>query len=353
MKDGKVDYAVFSEMVDLFMAGGFNYFDTARVYLGGQSETAIRDCLVKRYPRESFVLADKLSSPLFSREEDIVPLFEKQLASCGVGYFDFYLMHAQTRASFEKYRDCRAYETAFGLKRQGRIRHVGISFHDTAEVLDMILTAYPAIEFVQIQFNYVDYDDPTVRSKDVYDVCRRHGKPVIVMEPVKGGSLANLPDDARAVFDRLSGGSAASYAVRYAAGFDGVMTVLSGMSNKEQMKDNLSYMTDFRPLDGNEMKAVDEVRGIVLSKKLIPCTSCRYCTDGCPKHIPVPEFFSCLNSKRVYRDRTADGVYGKLCTDHGVSASDCADCGRCERSCPQHLPIRELLREAAAEFDGK
>lgn len=217
----------------------------------------------------------------------------------------------------------------------------------------MILTAYPAIEFVQIQFNYVDYDDPTVRSKDVYDVCRRHGKPVIVMEPVKGGSLANLPDDARAVFDRLSGGSAASYAVRYAAGFDGVMTVLSGMSNTEQMKDNLSYMTDFRPLDGNEMKAVDEVRGIVLSKKLIPCTSCRYCTDGCPKHIPVPEFFSCLNSKRVYRDRTADGVYGKLCTDHGVSASDCADCGRCERSCPQHLPIRELLREAAAEFDGK
>ena len=222
MKDGKVDYAVFSEMVDLFMAGGFNYFDTARVYLGGQSETAIRDCLVKRYPRESFVLADKLSSPLFSREEDIVPLFEKQLASCGVGYFDFYLMHAQTRASFEKYRDCRAYETAFGLKRQGRIRHVGISFHDTAEVLDMILTAYPAIEFVQIQFNYVDYDDPTVRSKDVYDVCRRHGKPVIVMEPVKGGSLANLPDDARAVFDRLSGGSAASYAADTPPGLTGL-----------------------------------------------------------------------------------------------------------------------------------
>lgn len=270
MKDGKVDYAVFSEMVDLFMAGGFNYFDTARVYLGGQSETAIRDCLVKRYPRESFVLADKLSSPLFSREEDIVPLFEKQLASCGVGYFDFYLMHAQTRTSFEKYRDCRAYETAFGLKRQGRIRHVGISFHDTAEVLDMILTAYPAIEFVQIQFNYVDYDDPTVQSKDVYDVCRRYGKPVIVMEPVKGGSLANLPDDARAVFDRLSGGSAASYAVRYAAGFDGVMTVLSGMSNTEQMKDNLSYMTDFRPLDGNEMKAVDEGEGHCTVEKTDP-----------------------------------------------------------------------------------
>ena len=353
MKDEKVDYAEFSEMVDYFMVNEFNYFDTARVYLGGQSETAIRDCIVKRYPRDSFILTDKLSTNLFSSEEEIIPLFEKQLESCGFEYFDFYLMHAQSRSIFEKYKKCRAYETAFELKKQGKIRHVGLSFHDTADVLDMILTEYPDVEVVQIQLNYVDFDDPAVQAGACYDVCRRHGKPVIVMEPVKGGNLANLPDDAQTVIDGLHGGSAASYAVRYAAGFDGIMMVLSGMSNMEQMKDNLSHMTDFRPLDETEMKAVDKVREIFLSKKMIPCTACRYCTDGCPKHISIPSLFSCLNSKRIYHNWNADYYYGEVYTKHNGKASDCIGCGKCEKSCPQHLPIRELLKEVAAEFEKK
>ena len=248
MKGSEVDYAEFERMVDAFLAEGFNYFDTAHGYLSGKSETALRDCLVKRHPRESFILTDKLTEPYFQKEEDIRPFFESQLKACGVEYFDFYLMHAQSRENFEKFRRCRAYETAFDLKKEGKVRHVGISFHDTAEMLERILTQYPQIEVVQIQFNYLDYEDPAVQSRKCYEVCRKHGKPVIVMEPVKGGNLVNLPEDAKAVYARLGTASPASYAIRFAAGFEGMFMVLSGMSNMAQMQDNLSYMKNFRPL---------------------------------------------------------------------------------------------------------
>lgn len=353
MKDEKVDLAEFSTMVDRFIESGFNYFDTAAVYIGGQSETAIRECISKRYPRDSFILANKLSTPLFSCEADILPAFEKQLTACGVEYFDFYLMHAQNRSQFEKYKRCRAYETAFELKRQGKVHHVGLSFHDTADVLEVILNEYPDVEFVQLQFNYVDYDDPAVQAGACYEVCRKHGKPIIVMEPVKGGNLANLPEDARTVIDALGGGSAASYAMRYAAGFDGIMMVLSGMSNIEQMNDNLSCMIEFRPLDENERQAVDRVREIFLSKKLIPCTDCRYCTAGCPKQILIPSIFSCLNAKRTYHNWNSDYYYNEVYTKSNGKASDCIACGKCEMSCPQHLPIINLLKEAVEEFEKK
>lgn len=351
MKGGEVDYDEFRRMIDLFMAEGFNYFDTAKVYLEGKSETALRDCLVKRYPRESYVFTNKLSAHCFNTEAEVRPLFEQQLRDCGLEYFDFYLMHSQNKEVFEKYRKCRAYEQAIEFRKEGRIKHLGMSFHDKAEVLDEILTAYPEVEAVQIQLNYVDFDDPAVQSRKCYEVCRKHGKPMMIMEPVKGGSLANLPSDAAKILDDLHGGSAASYAIRFAAGFDGVFMVLSGMSNLEQMKDNLSYMKDFKPLDEKERAAVDEVCAVFRSKNLIPCTACRYCTDGCPKHIDIPNLFSCMNSKYVYKSWNANYYYDKVYTKRNGKASDCIKCGKCERSCPQHLPIRKLLENVAAEFE--
>lgn len=351
MKGEEVDLNEFTKMVDSYMEAGFNYFDTARVYLGGKSETAIRECVSKRYKREEFVLVDKLSSNLFNTAEEIRPLFEKQLESCGVDYFDIYLMHSQTKELLEKYKECRAYEQAFELKAEGKITHVGLSFHDTAEVLDKILTEYPQIEVVQIQLNYVDYEDPAVQARKCYEICRSHEKPVVIMEPVKGGNLANLPGDAQKILDRLNGGSPASYAVRFAAGFDGVLSVLSGMSNYEQMADNLSYMKDFKPLSDEEKAAVRDVCNVLLSMHLIPCTACRYCIDGCPKKISIPDLFSCLNAKLVYHDWNADYYYGSVYTRYNGKASDCIGCGKCEKACPQHLEIRQLLKKAAEVFE--
>lgn len=242
MKDGEVDYKEFSKMVDEFLLNGFNYFDTAHGYLGGKSETALKACLTSRYPRDRYILTNKLTNFFFKKQEDIRPFFESQLEACGVDYFDIYLMHAQGADNFAYFKKCRAYETALELMAEGKFRHFGISFHDRAEVLEQILTEYPQIEVVQIQFNYVDYDDPAVESRKCYEVCRKFSKPVIVMEPVKGGNLVNLPENAKVILDELQGGSPASYAIRFAAGFEGIMMVLSGMSDMVQMQDNISYM---------------------------------------------------------------------------------------------------------------
>lgn len=351
LKDGEIDLAETSRMVDYFLEQGFNYFDTAHGYLQGRSETALKACLTSRHPRNSYILTNKLTGTFFKTEVDIRPFFQSQLEACGVDYFDFYLMHAQSATFYQHFKKCRAYETAFALKAEGKIKHVGISFHDHAEVLEQILTDYPEIEVVQIQFNYVDYDDPAVQSRKCYEVCRRHGKPVLVMEPVKGGNLVNLPEEARKVLDELHGGSPASYAIRFAAGFPGMMMVLSGMSSMEQMKDNLSYMKDFQPLNETELEAVKKVQSIFRGMNLIPCTACRYCTDGCPRQIAIPDLFAVMNTKQIYHDWNADFYYNNVYTGAGRRASDCIQCGRCEKACPQHLPIRKLLTEIAAEFE--
>lgn len=261
-------------------------------------------------------------------------------------------MHAQGADNFAYFKKCCAYETALELMAEGKFRHFGISFHDRAEVLEQILTEYPQIEMVQIQFNYVDYDDPAVESRKCYEVCRKFGKPVIVMEPVKGGNLVNLPEKAKKILDELQGGSPASYAIRFAAGFEGIMMVLSGMSNMAQMQDNISYMKDFQPLSDKELAAVGKAQEIFKSMNLIPCTSCRYCVAGCPKQIAIPDLFAVMNTKQIYHDWNADYYYNVVHTGSGkAKASECIKCGKCEKACPQHLHIRDLLVDVAKEFE--
>ena len=347
MNADQVDITHTASMVDAFLESGFNYFDTAHGYISEQSEIALRKTLTSRYPREKYILANKLSPNYFENNEDIRPIFQVQLDACGVDYFDFYLMHCQNAELFAKYKAARAYETALELKAEGKIRHLGFSFHDKAEVLDRILTEYPQMEFVQIQFNYLDYESPRVESRKCYEVCRKHGKPVIVMEPVRGGQLVNLPTAAVDILPKLGGGSNASYAIRFAAGFEGIFMVLSGMSDLDMVKDNCGFMKTFKPLDETERNAVNQVADIINGLDLIPCTSCKYCVDGCPQQILIPDQFSCLNKKRRFSENTADETYKQF----EAKASSCIGCGQCEDVCPQKLPIRNLLKTVAQEFE--
>lgn len=342
MAGEEVDTAAVTKMVDAFLEAGFNYFDTARPYHGGNSERVLKECLTSRYPRESYVLTDKLSAGCFETAEEIRPLFESQLERCGVSYFDIYLFHAMSAKRHALFTQMGAYDIVRQLKAEGKIRHVGMSFHDSAEVLDQILTDRPEIEVVQLQFNYVDVLDPNVQSMACYEVCRKHGKPVLVMEPVKGGSLADLPEKAKAL---MGGKSPASFALRYAAGFENIIMVLSGMSNLEQVMDNIHTMKDFCPLNEQEQQVIEQVRTIYQGLHRIPCTACRYCVDGCPAGIDIPTLFACLNDKRQNVEDAA-GRYAQ----QSVKADSCVECGQCEAACPQHLHIRDLLKDMAAAF---
>lgn len=357
MKGEEMDTDRISEMVDAFIAGGFNYFDTAHGYHKGMSETAIKASLTSRHDRSEYLLTNKLTDAFFNTEEEIRPLFESQLEACGVDYFDFYLLHSVHAKNFDHYKKTRAYETVLDLKKEGKVRHIGFSFHDKAEVLDRILNEWPEIEIVQIQFNYFDYEDLVVESRKVYEVARKHGKPVLVMEPVRGGNLVNLPEKAQALFDNLraetgSTASNASYAVRFAATFEGMEVVLSGMSNMDQLNDNMSFMKDFEPLSDKEMetclKAADEFRNL----GAIPCTSCRYCIEEnqCPMDIRIPAMFTLYNKKLMFNKLNSWESYEDITKEHGM-ASDCIKCGMCEGVCPQHIEIREKLTKVAEIFE--
>ena len=334
MQGEEVDLEQTRKMVDTFLDAGFNYFDTAHGYLQGKSEECIKSCLSSRYPREAYVLTDKLTMAYFKKQEDIQPFFESQLEICGVDYFDFYLMHSQNAEIFKYFKERRAYETVLELKKEGKIRHFGISFHDRAEVLEEILTEYPQIEVVQIQLNYADFDDPAVQSRKCYEVCQKHGKPVFIMEPVKGGNLVKLPEAAKAVLDDLHGESPASYAIRFASSFPGVAMVLSGMSDMQQMRENTSFMQSFTPLNETELAAIEQVKTIFRGMNLIPCTGCRYCVAGCPTHIAIPDLFALMNAKQLHHDWNADYYYTQVHTAPGRKASDCVKCGRYEDACP-------------------
>ena len=345
MKDGEVDFEQVNAMVDRFIEAGFNYFDTAHGYIDGKSEKAVRECLTSRYDRNEYVLANKLSDWFFKSEEEILPLFEEQLKICGVDYFDFYLFHALHRNSYQKHKECNSFEIVKKLRDEGKIKHIAMSFHDTAEVLDMILTEQPDIEAVQLQINYLDYDDPGVQSKKCYDVAVKHGKKVLVMEPVKGGALVNLPDEAVKEFEALGDAKPVSYALRYAASYPEVFMVLSGMGNMDMMESNVKTMHPFVPLNEKELAATDKAREIIRKYNQIPCTKCRYCAEVCPMSVPIADMFAHYNDYALAKVTKRD-TREKLASFE-VKASDCIECGACENICPQNIDIRERLKKLA------
>ncbi len=355
-KDDKssIDIETVKRMVDSFMKSGFTYFDTAYPYHRGNSEVAFREAVVKRYPRCSYTITDKLSLFMIREEKEIPVFFEGQLERLGVEYVDYYLLHGLNGQTYRQAEEMHAFEFVRQKKAEGKIRHIGLSFHDRAELLDKILTAHPEIEYVQIQLNYLDWDDPVIESSLCYEVAVKHHKPVIVMEPVKGGSLIQIPDEAMLLYKEARPKlSVASWAIRFAASFPNVMIVLSGMSNEAQMGDNISYMKDFQPLGAEEKDTIAKAVNIIRKSQGIPCTACRYCTDTCPKKIAIPEYFAIYNNMKrsgAMVRLTTETYYSTLIKTHG-RASECLKCGRCEKLCPQHLPIRAYLEDVAAACD--
>ncbi len=349
-----VDVEAVKKMADTFMERGFTYFDTAAPYHRGQSEIAFREAVAKRYPRTSYTITDKLSLFMLKSEEEFEPFFEAQLERLGVEYVDYYWLHGLGEASYRQAEAMHAFDFVQRIKAEGRAKHIGLSFHDKAALLDEILTKHPEMEYVQLQLNYLDWDDPTVESRKCYEVATKHRKPVIVMEPVKGGCLVNIPDEAKRLFqEKCPELSAASWAIRFAATPPNVMMVLSGMSEESHVADNISYMENFVPLDDEEQKVVEAAKEIIRASIAIPCTACRYCVDDCPKHIAIPDYFAVYNNLKQFGARqgiVAMTYYGNLTQTHG-KASDCVKCGKCEQRCPQHLPIREYLKTVASALE--
>ena len=353
--DGRIDIDKVAQMADAYMASGFNYFDTAYVYHGGNSEKVVKEAIVKRFPRESFTIATKLPAWFLHSPEDRDKVFQEQLGRCGVDYFDFYLLHSledgNNYDTYEKY-DC----FNWGIKKrdEGRIRHFGFSFHGTPELLVQVLDKHPEIEFVQIQLNYADWDNKIVHSGELYEILRDRNIPMIIMEPAKGGKLACLDDECAEILKAIRPDkSLASWAFRYVGSLPGIATILSGMSTAEQMEDNINTFKDFEPLSEEELAAIDKVKEIMNRVELAGCTSCKYCVEGCPMGISIPDVISAVNTKRKFPGDMRPQFFYNGLVDRYSHASDCIACGQCEGVCPQHLPIISLMQEAVEKFESE
>ncbi|MBC6712555.1 aldo/keto reductase [Treponema sp. Marseille-Q3903] len=356
-KDGDINIELCKKMVDCFMEQGFTYFDTALMYCGEKSESAAKEILVGRYPRDKFTLTTKLHSAYIHSESDCEKVFNGQLEHTGAGYFDYYLVHDVNIHSLDTYDKLKVFDFVMQKKSEGLVRHVGFSFHDCPELLDKVLTEHPEMEFVQIQLNYLDYNNPGVRSKACYDVCVKHNKPIIIMEPVKGGTLVNVGEEIETMFKKYNPkASIASWAIRFAASHPGVEMVLSGMSNMEQIEDNTSYMKDFHPLNDEEKSIIRKAVKILSDSNAIPCTGCSYCTGGCPQKIAIPKYFALYNADLKQDPNGTAGwtiqleYYANFTKSFG-KASDCISCGQCEEICPQHLAIIEHLKDVSVRFE--
>ncbi len=356
--DSSIDKELTKKMVDSFIEQGFTYFDTAWMYCGFKSEEAIKECLVERYPREAYTLTTKLHCGFIETPDDMDKVFNKQLEKTGVEYFDYYLVHDVGESHYKKYTEFKTFEWLSKKKATGLVRHMGFSYHDKADLLDRVLTEHPEVEFVQLQLNYLDWESEAIQSRKCYEVCVKHNKPVIVMEPVKGGTLSKVPKNVAELFKSYNKeASISSWAIRFAASQPNVKMVLSGMGNMEMMLDNTGYMKNFKPLTQEELKVVKAATDLINGTIEIPCTGCSYCTDGCPKKIPIPKYFSLYNAeKQELMDKpfTPQGEYYWNLADSPEfgKASECIKCGKCEKACPQHLPIRDLIMKVSKEFEG-
>lgn len=352
--DSSIDLELTKQMVDTFLDHGFTYFDTAWMYCGFHSENAVKEVLTSRHPRESYTLTTKLHAAFIKTPEDRDRIFNQQLEKTGVDYFDYYLLHDVGVDHYEVYKKYDCFTWIREKKEQGLIRHMGFSFHDTADVLDRVLTEHPEMEFVQLQINYLDWDSEGIQSRLCYEVAKKHGKPVIVMEPVKGGTLAKVPDSVEKLFKKYHPEmSVPSWALRFVASLDQVDMILSGMSDMEQLQDNISFMEDPKPLDDAEKQVIRDVLQILNGQITVPCTGCSYCTEGCPKRIAIPKYFALYNADMQEikdKDWTPQGEYYDRLTQTFGKAGDCVACGQCENACPQHLPIIQYLKDVASYF---
>lgn len=351
-----IDLEQVKKMVDIFLAKGFTYFDTAIMYHAMKSQSAVKEVLTSRYPRDRFTLATKLHCGFFHTMEERDQRFQEQLQQTGVEYFDYYLLHDMSTDHYPIYTKFDCFNWLKQKKEQGLVRHIGFSYHDNAVLLDKILTEHPEVEFVQLQLNYLDWESPSVQSRKCYEVCEKHGKPVVVMEPVRGGTLANVPPAVSALFQAHRPDlSVPSWAIRFAASQPNVKVVLSGMSNLEQMADNAGYMEDFQPLDTEELGVVQQAVETIRASLAIPCTGCSYCTPGCPRKIAIPKYFALYNIEKMEENNGAifhtQGMYYDRLTRLFGKASACIGCGQCEGICPQHLPIIQYLKDVAKQFE--